>query len=138
VSSRLVADEFTTVPKWNANPQAAYKPSWILLDGPSERGATFSCATYRKESLMETLVNTPTQASLDVVRSWKDARYRRSLSAQQLQTLPDHPAGPAMLTDQELKIAGGLMVEEGDFSIPVTTALGCTEFTFHSWKSCGC
>ena len=32
--------------------------------------------------------------SLDVVRSWKDPRYRRSLSAQQLQTLPEHPAGP--------------------------------------------
>ena len=86
---------------------------------------------------METLVNTPTEASPDVVRSWKDARYRRSLSAQQLQTLPDHPAGPAMLTDQELKVAAGLMTEEGDFSV-LTTALGCTELTFHSWKSCGC
>ena len=86
--------------------------------------------------IVHTSAETPVPiASLDVVRSWKDARYRRSLSAQQLQTLPDHPAGPAMLTDQELKIAGGLMMEEGDFSIPVTTALGCTDFTFHSWKS---
>lgn len=73
----------------------------------------------------------------DIVRSWKDARYRRSLSTQQLQTLPDHPAGPVMLTDQELKVAGGLALDE-DFSIPVTTALGCTDWTFHGWKSCGC
>jgi hypothetical protein len=42
-----------------------------------------------------------------------------------------------MLTDQELKVAGGLALDE-DFSIPLTTALGCTEWTFHSWKSCGC
>jgi mersacidin/lichenicidin family type 2 lantibiotic len=73
----------------------------------------------------------------DIVRSWKDARYRRSLSPQQLQTLPDHPAGPVMLTDHELKVAGGLALED-DFSVPVTTALGCTDFTFHGWKSCGC
>lgn len=86
---------------------------------------------------METLVNSTTPANLDVVRSWKDPRYRRSLSAQQLQTLPEHPAGPAMLTDQELKGAAGLALDE-DFSIPLTTALGCTEWTFHSWKSCGC
>ena len=76
-------------------------------------------------------------ANLDIVRSWRDPRYRRSLSAQQLQALPDHPAGPAMLTDQELKVAAGISLDE-DFSIPVTTALGCTDYTFHSWKSCGC
>ncbi|HXO39752.1 MAG TPA: mersacidin/lichenicidin family type 2 lantibiotic [Candidatus Acidoferrum sp.] len=87
---------------------------------------------------METLVNTPTEASLDIVRSWKDARYRRSLSAQQLETLPDHPAGPVTLTDQELKVAAGITFDEDAFGIPLTTALGCTEWTFHNWKSCGC
>jgi mersacidin/lichenicidin family type 2 lantibiotic len=93
---------------------------------------------------MESFVCTPTEtpasvplADLDIVRSWKDPRYRRGLSAQQLQTLPDHPAGPAMLTDQELKVAGGLMLDE-DFSIPLTTAFDCTDWTFHNWKSCGC
>jgi mersacidin/lichenicidin family type 2 lantibiotic len=93
---------------------------------------------------MEGIVNTSSQtqtpvpmSNLDVIRSWKDPKYRRSLSAQQQQALPEHPAGPAMLIDQELKIAAGIALDE-DFSIPVTTALGCTEFTFHSWKSCGC
>ena len=81
-------------------------------------------------------VPVPTTA-LDIVRSWKDPRYRRSLSTQQLQTLPDHPAGPAILTDQELKVAGGLVVDE-NISIPLTTAIDCTEWTFHHWKSCGC
>ena len=74
----------------------------------------------------------------DVIRSWKDPKYRRSLSLPQQQALPQHPAGPAMLTDQEVKVASGIMTEDEDFSIPVTTALGCTELTFHSWKSCGC
>jgi len=93
---------------------------------------------------MENFVNAPTgtstpvpMADLDVIRSWKDPRYRRSLSAQQLQMLPEHPAGPAVLGDQELKVASGLMLDE-EISIPLTTALGCTEFTFHGWKSCGC
>lgn len=92
---------------------------------------------------MENLVNAPVEtpaplANLDVVRSWKDPRYRRSLSAQQLQALPNHPAGPAMVSDHELKLAGGLMLEEEGFSLPLTTALGCTELTFHGWASCGC
>jgi len=86
---------------------------------------------------MEGLVHPPTEtASLDIVRSWKDPKYRRSLSAQQLQILPEHPAGPAMLTDQELKAAGGLMTE--DESIVGTTAPECTLLTFHNWKACGC
>jgi mersacidin/lichenicidin family type 2 lantibiotic len=74
-------------------------------------------------------------STVDVVRAWKDAGYRRSLSAEQLQRLPGNPAGPTQLSDDELMVAGGLAREEG---IILTTALGCTEFTFHSWKSCGC
>ena len=85
---------------------------------------------------MEELLIPPT-ATPDVIRSWRDPRYRRSLSVQQLQELPEHPAGPAMLTDHELKVAAGISLDE-DFSVPLTTALGCTEFTFHSWKTCGC
>lgn len=92
---------------------------------------------------MEGTFNTPVEpqiplTNLDIIRSWKDPKYRRSLTAQQLQTLPTNPAGPALLTDQELKVAGGLMSDEGDIFIPVTTAPGCSEFTFHTWKSCGC
>jgi mersacidin/lichenicidin family type 2 lantibiotic len=109
--------------------------SRILLDPCSRWLEHFRTPRNRKEISMENIA-VPT-ADLDIVRSWKDPRYRRSLSTQQLQTLPDHPAGPVMLTDQELKVAGGLAVEE-DISIPLTTALGCTEWTFHNWKSCGC
>jgi len=86
---------------------------------------------------MESITVPVSTADLDIVRSWKDPRYRRSLSTQQLRALPDHPAGPATLTDQELKVAGGLALDE-DISIPLTTAIDCTEWTFHHWKSCGC
>jgi mersacidin/lichenicidin family type 2 lantibiotic len=75
--------------------------------------------------------------SLDVVRSWKDPKYRRSLSARQLQALPEHPSGAAMLTDQELRAASGLMLAEDEFTA-ITTSVMCTTLTFHHWKSCGC
>jgi len=75
--------------------------------------------------------------SLDVVRSWKDPRYRRNLSAQQLQELPEHPSGAAMLTDQELKVASGLSFEEEEFAVLTTSRL-CTTTTFNHWQACGC
>jgi len=75
--------------------------------------------------------------SLDVVRSWKDPRYRRSLSARQLQALPEHPSGAAMLTDQELKVASGLSFEEEEFAVLTTSRL-CTTTTFNHWHACGC
>jgi mersacidin/lichenicidin family type 2 lantibiotic len=87
---------------------------------------------------MEGLVHPPTEtANLDVIRSWKDPRYRRSLSAQQLQTLPEHPAGAAMLTGKELKAASGLIFDEDEFTA-VTTNILCTTTTYNHWKTCGC
>jgi mersacidin/lichenicidin family type 2 lantibiotic len=86
---------------------------------------------------MEGTVHSTTMTNLDVVRSWKDTRYRRSLSAQQLQTLPEHPSGSAMLTDQELKAASGLICDEDEFTA-ITTSILCTTTTFNHWKSCGC
>jgi mersacidin/lichenicidin family type 2 lantibiotic len=73
----------------------------------------------------------------DVVRSWKDTRHRRSLSAQLLQALPEHPSGSAVLTGQEVKAASGLMLSEHEFTA-ITTSIMCTTTTFHHWKSCGC
>ncbi|MFL6386301.1 MAG: mersacidin/lichenicidin family type 2 lantibiotic [Terriglobales bacterium] len=58
------------------------------------------------EGTVRLLMETPMAASisnLDIVRSWKDPRYRRNLPAQQFQMLPEHPAGAAMLTGRELK-----------------------------------
>jgi len=92
------------------------------------------------EGTVHSFMKTPMAASMtsfDIVRSWKDPRYRRSLSAHQLQTLPEHPAGSAILTDQELKAASGLMDEEDGFGV-ITTNFGCTLPTFAGWKQCVC
>ncbi len=74
-------------------------------------------------------------SNLDIVRAWRDARYRRSLSAEQLQWLPNHPAGPAELTADELMAAEGLAL--GQF-IATTTAPNCTVCTFDHLNACGC
>ena len=44
----------------------------------------------------------------DLVRAWKDESYRQSLSDEQLNQLPENPAGAVDLTDAELEsIYGG-------------------------------
>jgi mersacidin/lichenicidin family type 2 lantibiotic len=37
-----------------------------------------------------------------IIRAWEDPEYRKSLSAHELATLPEHPAGAIELTDVEL------------------------------------
>jgi mersacidin/lichenicidin family type 2 lantibiotic len=55
---------------------------------------------------------------IDVVRAWKDPEYRKSLTAEQLASLPPNPAGAGELSDGELnKTAGGLAAEEPGHSI---------------------
>lgn len=61
-------------------------------------------------------------SGLNVIRAWKDAKYRRSLSAAELAQLPENPAGPVELTDFELRKAGGL----GGGGGVQTTAVTCT------------
>ncbi len=43
----------------------------------------------------------------DIVRAWKDEAYRRTLSAQQLDTLPANPAGELNDTDLAAVYGGG-------------------------------
>ncbi|HEY2292106.1 MAG TPA: mersacidin/lichenicidin family type 2 lantibiotic [Thermoanaerobaculia bacterium] len=65
----------------------------------------------------------------DVIRAWKDPFYRATLSEEAQAALPQHPAGIIELSDEQL-VTGGVT------NPPLTTALGCTEYTFHGWKSC--
>jgi mersacidin/lichenicidin family type 2 lantibiotic len=44
---------------------------------------------------------------VDVVRAWKDAVYRASLSAAELAEVPENPAGLLQLSDDELKSVSG-------------------------------
>lgn len=80
---------------------------------------------------MEVISSIP-QESLDIVRAWRDPRYRRSLSAEQLQRLPGNPAGPTDLTADEVELAAGLKE-----AFPITTAITCTRHTF-AGPACGC
>lgn len=68
----------------------------------------------------------------DVIRAWKDVRYRRTLSPQQLAALPQHPAGLVELSDDDLRQASGM----GGGAL--TTAITCTNYTWRKWRECGC
>lgn len=61
---------------------------------------------------------------LDIVRAWKDERYRQALSADQLRALPANPVGE--LTDAEMEMVygggGGLGSGGGGGGGPVTPA----------------
>jgi len=47
--------------------------------------------------------------AVDIVRAWKDPEYQKSLTREELATLPPNPAGPTELTEEALaKVAGGL------------------------------
>jgi mersacidin/lichenicidin family type 2 lantibiotic len=47
--------------------------------------------------------------AVDIVRAWKDPVYRKTLTPEQLASLPPSPAGLGKLTDDELaRIAGGM------------------------------
>lgn len=90
---------------------------------------------------MEGITNTAQETStlppisdVDVVRAWRDRKYRCSLSAEQLQMLPGNPAGPTDLTGDELKASGFFP----DLEEVITTSRDCTLSTFNHWKACGC
>ncbi len=74
-------------------------------------------------------------SDIDVVRAWKDPAYRRSLTPEQLASLPEHPAGMVELSDDQLSNASGAAAKPGPIQ---TTALTCTQHTFGGWKACGC
>jgi len=45
---------------------------------------------------------------MNIIRAWKDEEYRMSLSDEERSLLPDNPAGPMELSDDELDmIIGG-------------------------------
>jgi mersacidin/lichenicidin family type 2 lantibiotic len=62
---------------------------------------------------------------LDIVRAWKDAEHRQSLSSEEQALLPEHPAGAIELIDEELdQAAGG--GDSGTWSCcPMISCLSC-------------
>ena len=66
-------------------------------------------------------------SEVDVVRAWRDPQYRRSLSTEQLERLPTHPAGRAQVNAKDLRTASGISAE---FAPIQTTAWFCTLYTY--------
>lgn len=49
----------------------------------------------------------------NIIRAWKDRNFRNSLSKQESEFLPEHPAGVVKLKDEELgAAAGGIRAED--------------------------
>jgi mersacidin/lichenicidin family type 2 lantibiotic len=72
----------------------------------------------------------------NIVRAWKDAEYRRSLSEAERALLPDNPAGFIDLTDDDLdSIAGGLPPDTAPILCCPTMWDGCGHYT--TWDGCG-
>ena len=67
----------------------------------------------------------------EIIRAWKDARFRRRLSEAERAMLPPNPVGVLEVTDEQIKEASGI----GE-SIALTTAMTCTELTFRGWRQC--
>ncbi len=56
----------------------------------------------------------------DIIRAWKDAEYRKSLSAEELALVPESPVGQVELTEADLtQVSGGTTV------ITVCSVLAC-------------
>jgi mersacidin/lichenicidin family type 2 lantibiotic len=45
--------------------------------------------------------------AIDVARAWKDSEYRKTLTPEELASLPPNPAGPAHLTEDVLEAISG-------------------------------
>ncbi len=53
-------------------------------------------------------------ADIDLVRFWKDARYRQSLRTQEQTSLPENPVGEVELTEADLSGVTGAAPLSGD------------------------
>ena len=58
----------------------------------------------------------------DIVRAWKDARYRQNLTAEQQAMLPENPVGELNLTDADLAEVHGGYGLAGDLTLAIVGA----------------
>jgi mersacidin/lichenicidin family type 2 lantibiotic len=66
--------------------------------------------------------------TFDIIRAWKDARYRNGLSAEEQAALPEHPAGSIELDEEELDAVIGGLDEEEARTKKVGTAGCCSKY----------
>ena len=63
-------------------------------------------------------------SKLDVIRSWKDAEYRSTLSDRDRAMLPENPAGSMVLSDSDLDSVAGGSLSIFDGCPPFTDGFG--------------
>lgn len=62
---------------------------------------------------------------IDVIRAWKDEKYRLSLTPEELAQLPPNPAGTVELADEDLSASGGAVANEIDDGCTCTCCTCC-------------
>ncbi|MBW8875750.1 MAG: mersacidin/lichenicidin family type 2 lantibiotic [Acidobacteria bacterium] len=65
--------------------------------------------------------------NVDVVRAWRDEEYRNSLTEEQRASLPENPAGFAMVDDSALRIITGGLRTTAVFSDCTTFVGSCVK-----------
>lgn len=74
-------------------------------------------------------------SNIDVIRAWKDAEYRGSLSEAELAMLPDNPAGLVELTNP-LLIDSEFAIERSDSYLTECSCLTCITICAPTYQSC--
>lgn len=70
----------------------------------------------------------------DIIRAWKDRRYRRGLSESQRGRLPEHPSGLVEVPDEQLGQASGqAMAEPTNYF----GSMGCCDYLTQGTGPCG-
>lgn len=75
---------------------------------------------------------------MKIVRAWKDAAYRESLSAEEQALLPENPAEAIDLDDTELDTAAGASWSAISVTLSLATFLSqCPSICVHGTSVCG-
>jgi mersacidin/lichenicidin family type 2 lantibiotic len=64
-------------------------------------------------------------SKINVIKAWKDPRYRSSLSAGEQALVPEHPAGAVELSDEDLGVVAGGMPPRNETWVTVTNGHMC-------------
>jgi mersacidin/lichenicidin family type 2 lantibiotic len=68
--------------------------------------------------------------NIDIVRAWKDEEYRAGLTAAELASLPQNPAGTVELTDEQMgRVAGAGNGGGNPPTPPISSGSICETFT---------
>jgi mersacidin/lichenicidin family type 2 lantibiotic len=74
-------------------------------------------------------------SKINVVRAWKDAKFRQSLSAEEQAMLPANPVGRVELSDAQLSVSGAKGKETTNETL-CTHPMFCTRLSCPTYLLC--